>query len=109
MVELHINFHHVMKLAGGEICEYCTVHEVDWSAGWDFAISTNTDVITVSDTWLNTTITNSKIGIDGYKLYRAISLSPWGLKQQRSWWPCWYAFQKNILKFFCLGTPTWRS
>ena len=30
--------------------------------------------------------------------YGAFSLSPWGLKQQRSWRPCWCTFQKNIFK-----------
>ena len=29
---------------------------------------------------------------------RAFSLSPWGLKQQRNWRPCWCTFQKNIFK-----------
>ena len=31
-------------------------------------------------------------------IYRAFSLSPWGLRQQRSWRPCWCNFQKNIFK-----------
>ena len=36
----------------------------------DWAAANKTDVITISETWLNTTVTNSEVSIDGYKLYR---------------------------------------
>ena len=36
----------------------------------DWAAANKTDVITISETWLNTTLTNSEVSIDGYKLYR---------------------------------------
>ena len=36
----------------------------------DWAATNKTDVITISETWLNTPVTNSEVSIDGYKLYR---------------------------------------
>ena len=36
----------------------------------DWAAANKTDVITVSETWLNTTVTNSEVSIGGYKPYR---------------------------------------
>ena len=36
----------------------------------DWAAANKTDVITISETWLNTTVTNSEVSIEGYKLYR---------------------------------------
>ena len=36
----------------------------------DWAAANKTDVITISETWLNTPVTNSEVSIDGYKLYR---------------------------------------
>ena len=36
----------------------------------DRAAANKTDVITISETWPNTTVTNSEVSIDGYKLYR---------------------------------------
>lgn len=36
----------------------------------DFATSNKIDVLTISETWLNTTVTNIEIKIDGYNVYR---------------------------------------
>ncbi|CAB3981754.1 Hypothetical predicted protein [Paramuricea clavata] len=36
----------------------------------EFAKSENIDVLTISETWLNSTVTNKEITIDGYKLHR---------------------------------------
>ena len=36
----------------------------------DWAAANKTDVNTISETWLNTPVTNSEVSIDGYKLYR---------------------------------------
>ena len=36
----------------------------------ELAVQQKLDVITVSETWLNSTVTNAKVSIDGYKLYR---------------------------------------
>ena len=36
----------------------------------DWAAANKTDVITISEIWLNTSVTNCEVSIDGYKLYR---------------------------------------
>ena len=36
----------------------------------ELAVQQKLDVITVSETWLNSTVTNAEVSIDGYKLYR---------------------------------------
>ena len=36
----------------------------------ELAISQKLDVITISETWLNSTVTNAEVSIDGYKLFR---------------------------------------
>ena len=36
----------------------------------DWAAANKTDVITISETWLNSTVTDSEVTIDGYELYR---------------------------------------
>ena len=36
----------------------------------DWAAANKTNVNTISETWLNTTVTNSEVSIEGYKLYR---------------------------------------
>ena len=36
----------------------------------ELAISNNIDALTISETWLNSTVTNGEVNIDGYKVYR---------------------------------------
>ena len=36
----------------------------------DWAAANKNDVITISEIWLNTSVTNCEVSIDGYKLYR---------------------------------------
>lgn len=60
--------HAVLKIAHLNIRSLRnTAHSVQLR---DLAISSNIDVLTISETWLNTTCTNFEIGINGYQLFR---------------------------------------